>query len=153
MAKKMTEAQQYAARNKKPIDDLHDLLVKGEADRDKLTSPRWQAEFDLAIGRAAANKARLDGYNSMIAALKRGKTFKEADSKAWKLDPADNFETESTIKKMADKAKTYLERVMQEHPKTPWAQIAEEELKMPLGWAWEETSEGGIQTKAKKKGK
>lgn len=154
MAKQMNVAQQFAARNQPPVDRLHDILVKGEGDRAKLTSPRWQAEYDLAFGRVLANKARLDGYNSMIAALKRGKTFQNPESKAWELKPADNFETESTIKKSADRAKMYLERVIKEHPKTPWATIAEEELKLPLGWAWEETNEGGPPAKAKgKKGK
>ena len=55
---------------------------------------------------------------------------------------------------MADKAKTYLDRVVQEHSGTPWAKIAEEELKLPLGWAWEETAESGPpEPKGKKKGK
>jgi hypothetical protein len=139
MAQKMTAAQQFAARNQPPTDQLYDLLLKGESDRPKLTSPRWQAEFDLALGRIAASKARLDGYNSMIAALKRGKTFQKSDSKAWMLDPADSYETESAIKKVADKAKLYLDRVIKDHPGTPWATIAEEELKTPLGWTWRES--------------
>jgi von Willebrand factor type A domain-containing protein len=154
MAKTLSGAQQFAARNLPPVEHLLDMLVKGEPDRAKVTHPRWQAEFDLAAGRVMAAKARLDGYNSMIAALKRGKTFKDPESKSWKLVSADNFETESTIKKMADKAKGYLERVMTEHPKTPWATIAEEELKLPLGWAWEESKDGGPpEPKGKKKGK
>jgi hypothetical protein len=139
MAQKMTAAQQFAARSQPPTDHLYDLLLKAEPDRVKLTSPRWQAEFDLALGRTAASKARLDGYNSMIAALKRGKTFQKSDSKAWMLDPADSYETESAIKKVADKAKQYLERVKQDHAGTPWATIAEEELKTPLGWTWRES--------------
>jgi hypothetical protein len=154
MAKTLSGAQQFAARNLPPVDHLLEILVKGEPDRPKLAHPRWQAEFDLAIGRVMAAKARLDGYNSMIAALKRGKTFKNADSKSWKLVSADNFETESTIKKMADKAKMYLDRVVNEHPKTPFATIAEEELKLPLGWAWEESTDSGPpEPKVKKKGK
>ncbi|HEY2411191.1 MAG TPA: vWA domain-containing protein [Pirellulaceae bacterium] len=139
MAQKMTAAQQFAARNQQPTDNLYNLLLKGESDRAKLISPRWQAEYDLALGRIAASKARLDGYNSMIAALKRGKTFQKSDSKAWMLDPADNYETESAIKKVADKAKLCLERVIKDHPGTPWATIAEEELKTPLGWTWRES--------------
>jgi hypothetical protein len=138
MAKQMSAAQQFAARNLPEVDRLYNILAQGEADRAKLTSPRWQAEFDLALGRVMANKARLDGYNSMIAALKRGKTFQNKDSKEWVLEAADNYETESTIKRMAEKAKTNLERVKSEHPGTPWAKIAEEELRMPLGWTWKE---------------
>jgi hypothetical protein len=138
MAKQMSAAQQFAARNLPEIDKLYNLLAPGESDRAKLTGLRWQAEFDLAMGRVLANKARLDGYNSMIAALKRGKTFQKPESKEWILESADNFETESTIKNMATKAKMYLERVIKEHPGTPWSKIAEEELKMPLGWTWKE---------------
>jgi hypothetical protein len=90
----------------------------------------------------------------MIAALKRGKSFQNADSKAWMLESADNFETESTIKKLAEKAKMYLDRVIQEHPGTPWAKLAEEELKLPLGWSWKETTDGGPEPNVKaKKGK
>jgi len=139
MAQKMTAAQQFAARNQPPTNNLYELLLKGEPDRAKIISPRWQAEFDLALGRIAASKARLDGYNSMIAALKRGKTFQQSDSKAWMLDPADSYETDSGIKKVAEKAKTYLERVINDHPGTPWAMIAAEELKTPLGWTWRES--------------
>lgn len=139
MATKMSEAQRYAARNSPTVDHLCELLLKGEADRAKLTSPRWQAEFDLALGLALATKTRLDGYNSMIAALKRGKNFEKPDSKTWVLEPADNYETESTIKKQADKAKMYLDRVARDHVGTPWAKIAEAEKvdrEWKLGWKW-----------------
>jgi hypothetical protein len=138
MAKQFSQAQQFAARNSPPVDQLCDVLSKGEPDRAKLTSPRWQAEYDLAMGRVLAVKARLDGYNSMIAALKRGKTFQNPDSKTWVLESAEVYETESTVRKLAERAKTYLERVVKEHPGTPWARIAEEELRLPLGWAWKE---------------
>jgi len=138
MAKQMSQAQQFAARNLPPIDQLYSILSQGEADREKLTGPRWQAQFDLAFGRVMAIKARLDGYNSMLAALKRGKTFQNPSSTEWVLEPADVFETESTIRRMAERAKMYLERVVREHPGTPWARIAEEELRQPMGWTWRE---------------
>jgi hypothetical protein len=138
LANQLSAAQKFAASNSPRVDRLYEILAPGEADRAKLTSPRWQAEFDLAFGRVLANKARLDGYNSMLAALKRGKTFTKETSTEWILEPADHFETESTIKRMADKARQCLDRVIQEHPGTPWAKIAEEELKLPLGWQWRE---------------
>jgi hypothetical protein len=138
MANQLSAAQKFAASNSPRVDRLYDVLAPGESDRPKLTGLRWQAEFDLAYGRVLANKSRLDGYNSMLAALKRGKTFQNATSQEWVLEPADHFETESTIKRLADKARQYLERVMAEHQGTPWATIAEEELKLPLGWRWEE---------------
>jgi hypothetical protein len=135
----LNQAQQFAAKYSPAVDRLFGVLSPGEADRDKLTSPRWQAEFDLAMGRVSALKARLDGYNSMLAALKRGRAFQNAGSTTWNLEAADAFETESTIRKQAEKAKMYLDRVVKEHPGTPWARIAEEELKNPLGWTWKES--------------
>jgi hypothetical protein len=138
MARRASEAQQFSARNLAPIQQLFELLTPGEADREKLSSARWQAEFDLALGRVLAAKVRLDGYNSMIAALKRGKTFTKESSRSWVLEPADAFETESTLRRAGERAKMYLERVAKEHPGTPWAAIAAEELKTPLGWTWRE---------------
>jgi hypothetical protein len=139
MARQIIQAQHFAASNALRVDSLYKVLVAGEADRAKLDSPRWQAEFDLALGRVLANKARLDGYNFMLAALKRGKSFQKPDSREWILEPADYFETDSTIQRLADKAKTCLQRVVQEHAGTPWAKIAEEELKLPVGWSWTES--------------
>jgi hypothetical protein len=138
-ARNISTAQQFAAKYVPAVDRLYDVLAPGEADREKLTSPRWQAQFDLAMGQTMALKARLDGYNSMLAALKRGRTFQNPSSTTWNLEAADAFETESTIRKMAERAKTYLERVEKEHAGTPWAKIAEEELKNPLGWTWKES--------------
>ncbi len=138
MKRTLDRAQQYAAKNAPVVDKLYDTLAAGEGDRIKLASPRLQAQFDLAMGRACAVKARIDGYNSMIAALKRGKTFANESSSAWMIEPADAYETESTIKKLAERAKTYLQRVIDEHPGTPWARIAEAELASPMGWTWKE---------------
>ncbi len=138
MTRTLDRAQQYAAKIAPKVDELYAALTAGEGDRSKLTSPRLQAQFDLAMGRICAVKARIDGYNSMIAALKRGKDFANESSSAWIIEPADAYETESTIKKLAEKAKANLKRVIDEHPGTPWARIAEAELQSPMGWTWKE---------------
>lgn len=39
---------------------------------------------------------------------------------------------------MNDKALEYLNRVITEHPGTPWAYLAKVELRDPLGWEWVE---------------
>lgn len=128
-------AQQASARVAPAIDKLYEALIPGEGDRDKLTSPRWQAEYDYALGRVLAAKVRVDTYNQMIASLKGGKGPK--DVKEYNLEPADSFETSSALKKMADKARLYLQRVIDEHPGTPWAKLAADDLKVPLGWKWQ----------------
>jgi len=138
----LDRAQLEAAKLENEVNAVYDKLAgennSVENDRSKLTGTRWQVAYDTALGRAAAAKARIDGYNAMIAALKRGKAFANPNSNTWLLEQADTVETGSAIQKLVDKAKTYLERVQKEHPNTPWARVAEQELRTPLGWKWTE---------------
>ena len=104
------------------------ILRQGEPDRDKVTTPRWQAGFDLAIGRALAVKVRTEGYNAMLAQAKQGLKFKDDKNDTWELRPADPVTIGSALAKDAADAKTYLERVVAEHTGTPWAVDAASEL-------------------------
>jgi hypothetical protein len=135
---RLDKAQQAAAKVAPAVDQLYDLLGKGAAEADKLTSPRWKAGFELAFGRVCAAKARIDGYNSMLAALKRGKAFEKPDSTTWVLQRSDTTASSSSLQSLAQRAKTLLQRVVDEHSGTPWAQLAAYELETPLGWEWTE---------------
>jgi len=121
------------------INDLFDTLKKGEADRDKLMEPRQKAAFDLAYGRTMAAKVRTEGYGVLLAAFKAGRKASKEGIVSWRLEPADGIEKNSVLESMSKKAKTYLDRVKTEHPNTPWAQAAEQELSQPIGWKWVES--------------
>lgn len=138
LANDVARAQQLAAKLEPGVNRLYDAIEKGESGRAKLTSPRWQAAYDVAMGRAAAAKSRVDGYNAMLAELKRGKNFENATSSTWELATAESTDATSALKKLGEKAKLYLERVVTEHPGTPWAKLAERELQTPFGWKWTE---------------
>jgi hypothetical protein len=138
MNRVISQAQQAAAIPQRELEALQETLAAGEADRAKLTRPRWQAAFDLAYGRACAARARNDGYNYMLAVLKNGKTFAKPQSTIWSLKPAEGIAGNSGLDKMAKNAKTYLERVVKEHAGTPWAAMAARELESPCGWEWTE---------------
>jgi hypothetical protein len=138
MARRIGEAQRAPAIVQDELARLHTALAAGEADRAKLTRPRWQAAFDLAYGRACAARARADGYNTMLAALRNGKQFKNAGSSIWSLKPTDGIEGNSQLDKMARNGKALLERVMKDHAGTPWAAMAARELETPCGWEWVE---------------
>jgi hypothetical protein len=138
MQRALNTAQQFAARHSPDVDKVYEVLSSGEGDRDKLPTKRLQAEYDLALGQTLAAKVRLDGYNSMLAALKRGKNFTNETSREWLLEQGTQIETGSQIQKMSEKAIQCLQRVVNDHPGTPWAKIAEQELKVPLGWTWRE---------------
>lgn len=142
----VTGAQQAAARLEPEVGRFYEVLRAGEVDREKLTEPRWQAGFDLAMGRVMATKARVEGYNEMLAALKRGKKFENPDSNRWQLEPAAiTVDAGSGLVKLGEKARMYLRRVVEEHPDTPWAKIAAQELKADIGWRWVERGPGSFQ--------
>ncbi len=135
---RLDRAQQAAAKVAPAVDQLYEILAEGAADAERLTSPRWRAGFELALGRVCAAKARIDGYNSMLAALKRGKAFEKADSTTWVLQRSDKTRSSSALENLAERARTLLRRVAEEHQGTPWAQLAAHELETPLGWEWTE---------------
>ncbi len=137
-ANALTEAQKVAAKLHPQISQLYEVLKKGESDRERETSPRWQAGFDLAMGRVAAAKVRADAYNALLAQAKRGINFEKPNNNTWQLVPSDEPIADSQLQKVADKARMYLTRVAEDHPGTPWALIAAKELQDPLGWKWTE---------------
>lgn len=135
----LSEAQKSAAVLEPRVRALVELLKQGEADREKETVLRWQAGYDLAMGRALAVQVRTESYNAMLAAAKRGLKPKDPKNNTWTLEPADEISVGSALQKAADRAKMYLERVVKDHEGTPWAMLAAAELKDPLGWRWKES--------------
>jgi hypothetical protein len=142
LANRLSQAQRAAAILEPKINQLYELLKQGEKDRPRLTRPRWQAGYDLSMGRVLAVKVRTESYNAMLAKAKQGMRFAEPKNDTWRLVPADEISVGSALEKQAAAAKTYLERVVAEHPGTPWALLAERELKQPFGWVWNETYTG-----------
>ncbi|MCH8923066.1 MAG: VWA domain-containing protein, partial [Planctomycetes bacterium] len=142
LAKRLTEAQKVAAKLAPEIDKLYQILKDGEADRANESKPRWKAGYDLAMGRTLAAKVRTDGYNAMLAKAKNGLKFKNADSDTWNIRPSDEITAGSALARGAKEARMYLDRVVREHPDTPWALLAARELERPMGWTWQERHTG-----------
>ena len=95
------------------------------------------------MGRAIAAKLRAETYNGMLALIKTQKKFSPAadgkpQNNTWVLQAANATETGSQHRKLLEKATMYLQRVVDDHPGTPWAMLAERELKTPIGWEWAE---------------
>jgi hypothetical protein len=142
----LDEAQKAAANVEPRIEALYQALKAGEADRPKLTGAndkRWQAGFDLAMGRVLAAKVRTEGYNAMLAQVKGGFTFKDPMSDVIRLQPSEKISAGSTFDRMLKDSRKYLQRVIDEHPDTPWAMLAKRELDTPMGWEWVEQRAGG----------
>ena len=139
LREQITEAQKPLAVLDYFLQRTHTILEAGEKHRDKLDSDRWRAGFDLAMGRILAMRVRAFGYNAVLAEMKSNpKKFEKPESNRWDLVPAESINAGANVRKMNDKALEYLNRVITEHPGTPWAYLAKVELRDPLGWAWVE---------------
>ena len=137
--REITEAQKAPAKLEPQVMRLYEILKVGEQDRTRENSPRWQAGYDLAMGRVSAVLVRTTAYNAMLAQAKRGLKFKNPKNNTWTLQPADDVQVNSKLAGLAKKARGYLRRVVEEHPGTPWAHLAKKELESPLGWKWTES--------------
>ena len=130
----LSDAQKMAARIQPRIDVLAELLKSGLPDREAITEKRWQAGYDLSLGRVLALKVRTDTYNTMLAQAKSGMKFKDPKNDTWVLEEtADVSKAGSQTEKISQQATMLLERVVRDHPGTPWALLAAEELRRPLG--------------------
>jgi len=137
LAEALSVAQRAAAIRQPKVNQLCQILLAGESARKAIKSPRWQAGYDLAIGRALATKVRTDGYNASLASAKQGMEFKDEENNTWVLGTNNTF-ANSSLEKLAKKSEEYLNRVLEEHADTPWAMLAQRELNTPLGWQWDE---------------
>ena len=141
-ANKLSNAQRQAAVLEPKVNQIYEVLKTGEKDRDKLSQPRWQAGYDLAMGRTLAVKVRTEAYNAMLAKAKQGMKFQDPKDDTWELEPADEISVGSTLEKQAEQAREYLDRVAKDHDGTPWAMLAKRELSVPVGWKWVEKYTG-----------
>ena len=139
LRKSLTEAQRPIAKLDARLDEMMAILMTGEPSREKLGDIRWRAGYDLAMGRVLAMRARAFGYNVTLAEMKSSpKTFQTKGNNAWRLAPSREITSGPSVNKLAEKSAAYLTRVIDQHPGTPWALLAERELAQPMGWEWRE---------------
>ncbi len=146
----MTQGQERTARTQYTVDEA--LGISGAAPgeptivsvtklRDHETSKRWQAHYDLIRGRLMAAKIRCMEYNIACARLKKDMPkFTKPESNAWKLVPDTQVHISEKAAEVAQETEELLRRVVKEHPGTPWALLAQRELKDPFGLKWVEIS-------------
>jgi hypothetical protein len=107
--------------------------------RDRETSRRWQAHYDLIRGRLLAMKVRCYEYNWVCARMKKDPPkFSGPSSNAWRLVPDTTIQYSEKAAAAAREAESLLRRVIEDHPATPWALLAQRELNDPLGFKWVE---------------
>lgn len=135
----MEREQITVARIEYTVNEALDPITAVSKLRDRETSRRWQAHYDLIRGRLLAMKIRCAEYQTACAKMKRdAPRFADAKSNAWRLVPAEQVQSGDKVDRVARETRALLERVVAEHPNTPWALLARRELKDPFGFQWVE---------------
>ena len=135
----MAVNQGIAERTAYTVDEALAPITTVAKLRDRETSRRWQAHFDLIRGRLLAMKVRCYEYNYACARMKKDPPkFSSPKFNAWRLVPDSSIQYSDKAIVAAEEAQTLLRRVIEDHPTTPWALLAERELKDPLGFKWVE---------------
>jgi hypothetical protein len=135
----MAANQGVAERTAITVDDALGPITAVAKLRDRETSRRWQAHYDLIRGRLLAMKVRCYEYNWACARLKKDPPkFADSKSNTWRLVPDTAIQFSEKAVAASKEAKMLLQRVIDEHPTTPWALRAQRELKDPLGFKWVE---------------
>jgi hypothetical protein len=135
----MTNSQGIADRTAYTVDEALGPINAVAKLRDRESSRRWQAHFDLIRGRLLAMKVRCYEYNWACARMKKDpQKFSNPKSNAWRLRPDTTIRYSENAVAAGREAEMLLRRVVDQHPTTPWALLAHRELENPFGFRWVE---------------
>ena len=135
IAAEQNKAKQYFLFLEQAIKLLQDL----EPVREQEADPRWQANYDLIYAQLVAYKIRLYEYGAYMEKFKTKPkliTNPLGDKKKtthWELRLAGAMVTGDKFKDDIEKANRLFQKVIDEHPGTPWAARAAYEKKRGYG--------------------
>jgi len=114
-------------------------LVAMKPRREKETSLRWRANYDLLLAQTIACQARAEEYGWYLAEfIKTSKRIRNPlgpskQTNAWKLRPAKRLVHPATSQATTEKADALFRQVLEDHAGTPWAIRATDELNRGYG--------------------
>jgi hypothetical protein len=139
--KKSLSASQQAGPAKMLV-ELQDVLEEMEktgAVRDQESSKRWQAHYDYILAQLKARMVYVQEYNFMLGKVKRDELppLDPALHNGWRLASQEKIQSPKDVRELADDARKLLNKIIKEHPGTPWEVLAKRERFTSLGLAWQ----------------
>jgi hypothetical protein len=114
------------------------LLEKAGKNRDKETSKRWQAHFDLTLARLKSRLVMLYEYDHLLAQI-RGDTLPPLTEGAtgYVLAPRKKVQiSENVVKTWVKEINLTWQKILRDHKDTPWEVMARREQSTVLGMEW-----------------
>ncbi len=133
--KRLVESLQQAPASS--FADLMELVERAKEMKDARSkeSPRWQAHFDYYHARLLGKTITVSEYNFVLGNSIRKDSPTLHDAKAhdgWVIMPQEKLQ-QSESRSLNSERKKILERLIKEHPNTPWERIARCELATYIG--------------------
>jgi hypothetical protein len=119
-------------------DALNNLERAGE-DRKEETSKRWQANYDYVHAQLLARLAFIHEYNLMLAKI-RSDSLPQPEGftpSGWRLSSQDKQQGGKEMRDKVQKANKILDKLVKNHPGTPWEILAKRDRTQALGLKWE----------------
>ena len=137
--KEVLREQESLAIADQELFEFKEKLDKVRAEFYEKETLRWRANFDLVYARYLGRLALYREYNFVLGnRLRRDPTLQNPDkNNGWKIVPSDRMQQKET-RELARERDKVLERVLKEHPATPWEFLAERERATSLGLKVEE---------------
>jgi len=137
----LKEQQKPALVHDQLMERLEALRKAGEQ-RDKETSPRWQAHYDTILAQLLARTAYVSEYNLMLGKIRKDELpeLRPKVHTGWRLASCEKMQSGKDVKDMAAESKKLFAKVIREHPGTPWEMLAKREQLTALGLEWQPSS-------------
>jgi hypothetical protein len=121
------------------IETAMDELAKVEAEREK-EPPRWQANYDYVLSRLNAQYAYLNEYSALLGQMRKDQQppLEPKVHTGWRVASTTTV-NDSIAKKHAKDSVKILDKIVKEHPDTPWAILAKRDRLTNLGLEWQPT--------------
>lgn len=152
----LSQAQKDVAALAHVVDQGLLIIEPLAKEREREPSLRWQAHYDLLLGRLLATRVRNNEYNWALAKMKVTPRPTQGKNNRWRLVPNAEIrfgqsdapakgakakkeaQANEQAQKDAARAQEILKQVVQAHRGTPWAMLAQAELNIPMGFDWED---------------
>lgn len=117
---------------------MRELDEAGE-NRKQETSPRWQAHYDYVRMAYLARLIFMLEYNYALGDIRSDRMPElTPGAPGWRLVPAKKLRTtEARVKNWSREMDQLLDKIAEDHPNTPWAQLAQRERLSPRGLTWQ----------------
>jgi len=137
--KEIMREQENLAIADQELFEFKEKLDKARSEFYEKETPRWRANFDLVYAQYLGRLALYREYNFVLGnKLRKDPTLQNPEkNNGWKIVPSDKMQQKET-RELARERDKVLERVLKEHPATPWQFLAERERATSLGLKVEE---------------